>query len=510
MFLALGFTNVRRNLGRSVLAVLSAALAAMIITAMVALSSGYPAMGYLAPRAFMAADILVYSTPHLVQPGAFDAAASAGSNTEEPWRLVTLSLDQVCDLQSLHPELYSHGFLSPRGQDELAPLDVADVAERLAGIDAVAGITPSFFLPIRLEFDVPADDGLETRVVSLPEMVMRSRDFQFAADRTSWSFDHLLVSGRVPAAAEATAPVGMLDARLTALGYEALPGPGEVVRAYVPAVSIGPDGSWSFDYVNQTRFDITIVGEYQTPIEVVGWTSPDGATEVEELFWIAPQLQVPAGYFAQVFAAVSGGATPVSALQVGIAAGPFSVIENIAADVQAALPGYSVITVPSQIELAGARGLPSAALRAPFDLLGSPTFQQVGLPVDLSQAIMIMISLIAAMLLAANMLFLVAQRRREIGILKALGARAWDVGVMILTEALTLNLAGTMFGFLIIRVFATWTLVSNRIPLAEIGRTTLGDLVVVVGAGASAAALFALVPAWQMARLTSLEVLRNE
>jgi len=509
VFLALGFTNVRRNLGRSVLAVFGAALAAMIITSMVALSSGYPAMGYLAPRAFMAADIVVYSTPHLVQPGAFDAAAAGGAD-EEPWQLVTLSLDQVSDLQSLHPELYSHGFLSPRSQDQLVPLDVADVAQRLQNIDAVAGITPSFFLPLRLEFDVPAESGSDTRVVALPEMVMRSRDFEFAAQETPWSFDRLLVSGRVPAATEATAPVGLIDARLTALGYEALPKAGDLVRAYLPAVSIGSDGTWSFDYVNETRFDITIIGDYQTPTDIVGWTTPDGATEVEELFWVTPQLQVPAGYFAQVFATVSGGATPANALQVGIAAGPFSAIENIAADVQAALPGYSVITVPSQIELARTRGLPSAAFRAPFDLLGRPTVQQVGLPVDLNQAIMIMVSLIAAMLLAANMLFLVAQRRREIGILKAVGARAWDVGVMILTEALTLNLAGTMIGFLIIRVFATWTLISNHIPLAEIGRTTLSDLMVVVAAGASAAALFALVPAWQMARLTSLEVLRNE
>jgi putative ABC transport system permease protein len=120
------------------------------------------------------------------------------------------------------------------------------------------------------------------------------------------------------------------------------------------------------------------------------------------------------------------------------------------------------------------------------------------------------VSLVAALLLASNMLFLVAQRRREIGVLKAIGASAWDIGAMILTEALVLNLAGTMMGFALIRLLATWTLISNHIPLAEIARTTLSDLAVVVGAGASAAALFALVPAWQMARLTSLEVLRNE
>ncbi len=531
LFLALGLVNVRRNLGRSMLAVTGATLAAMIITSMIALSSGYPAMGWMSMRAFMGADVIVYHTPHLVRPGSLGGGplaagvatgpvaagaidpVAAGVATESPaeWSFATVPIDQYSDLQSFHPELYSHGFLSPQG-DEFPPLDVSAVESTLAASGHVKGVSPAYFLPsVRLEFDVPDRESPEgTRTVALPRTVLRSRDFGFQAAVGGWPFDQLLVEGRVPGPGEKFAAVGLVDAMLSQFGHEEVPRPGTVARLYVPRVAVEPGGEWVIDYTHQTRFDIEVVGNYATPTGVVAWTSPDGTTMVEEQFWITPQVQVPEGFFAGVFAAVSGGADLTHALQIGVAVTPFSEVENIAAAIQGQLPGASVISVPRQADIAAVRGLPAAAIRAPLEVLGDPTVQQIGLPVDLNQAIIVMVSLIAALLLAANMLFLVAQRRREIGVLKAIGARARDIGLMILTEALTLNLAGMVIGFLVIRVFATWTLISNKIPLAEIGRTTLSDFLVVATAGASAAAAFGLLPAWQMARLTSLEVLRNE
>lgn len=506
MFLALGITNVRRNLGRSLLAVLGAALAAMIITSMLGLTSGYPAMGYLETRAFMAADIVVYRAPHLVQPGAFSGEGAAASGS---WQLTRLGGDELCDLLSLHPELYTSGFLAP-GDGGHGPLSVTDIAERVAGINGVSGLTPSYFLPLRLEFDVPNEDGRTTRVVTVPDAILRGRDFEFANLEGGWAFDRLVVSGTTPAGSEPAAAVGWIDRRLATLGYEAQPAVNDRVRLYVPAVDVASDGTWTYDFTRESVFEVTIAGEYEVPVGIAAWPLPEGGTATEELYWITPQLQVSSDLFTEVFAAVSAGLKPQHALQLGIAARPFSSIENLAADVQAALPGYSVITVPRQLNMAGARGLPGAAFRAPFDALGRPTTQQVGLPVNLNRAIIVTVSLVAALLLAANMLFLVAGRRREIGVLKAVGARSSDVAVMVLAEALTLNLAGTLAGFLIIRLLATWTLVSNHIALGDIAKATLNDLGIVLGAGVSAAAVFALVPAWQMARLTSLEVLRNE
>lgn len=505
----MGLVNVRRNLGRSLLAVVGATIAAMIITSMIALSSGYPAMGWMETRAFTGADVLIYHTPHLVQPGAMGGGPAAG-NTQVTWSFATVPIDQMSDLQSFHPELFSHGFLSPRGT-EFAPLDIAQIKTALAGNGYVNGVNPSFFIPsVRLEFDVPDESGEGLRTVVLPRMVLRSRDFGFQEDVGGWDFEGLLVDGRMPAAGEERAAVGLIDAVLESYGYAAFPEPGTVVRLFVPHISVGAAGEWTIDYTTQTKVELEIIGRYAMPTGVVAWTTPDGAMATEELFWVTPQIQVQSGFFADLFATISGGAALTHALQVGVAVGPFSEVENIAAAIQALLPDVSVISVPRQADIAALRGLPSAAFRAPLEVLGDPTVQQVGLPVDLNQAIIAMVSLIAALLLAANMLFLVAQRRREIGVLKAIGARARDIGLMILTEALTLNLAGMTIGFLVIRIFATWTLVSNNIPLAEIGRTTLSDFLVVAGAGASAATLFGLLPAWQMARLTSLEVLRNE
>jgi len=484
------------------LAVIGAALAAMIMTSIIALSGGYPALGYAEARAFLGADILVFATPHLVAPGAL--AQVAGS--DQPWSLVALSRDQYCDLHDLHPELYGQGFLA-QGGVAARPIDLVKLRARLAGSRFVDDVSAAYFLPVRIQFSVPTEGG-GSREVVLNEMILRGRDFGFRSGDGHWSFERLMVDGFVPAGCgDACA---LLDARLVNLGYPNLPALGDQIRLFVPALSLDDTGRVHLDYSRESEFQLTLAGRYEVQTNLVAWPTELG-TMLEELYWTTPQIQVPAEFFSQVFSQASGGRHLLPpAMQVGVTVSPFSEVENIAAELRTLLPEYTVISVPAQLNLAHGRGLPEAVFQAPLEYLGVPTTQQVGMHVDLSQVFIVLVCLIAALLLAANMLFLVAQRRREIGVLKAIGARSGDIGLMILTEALTLNLLGTLAGFALIRIFATWTLLSNRIPLAEIGRATLTDLGLVVTAAASAAAVFGLIPAWQMARLTSMEVLRNE
>lgn len=502
MFVHLGLTNVRRNLGRSALAVTGAAVAAMMVTSIIALAGGYPAHGWAEARSFLGGDIMIYATPHLVRPEQWRQPV-AGS-----WEHARLGPDQMSDLYYLHPELYGHGFLAPGGV-AAAPVRLEELKAILATHPRVKGVTAAYFLPVRMRYQAPAEDGA-TREVELTPMLLRGRDFGVSSEDGVWSFGRLLIEGRVPGPGEEEAPVGLIDRRLISLGYERDLPLDQVVRLYVPRIVAGPDGQVRYDYGQELGFELTIVGHYQVQTNVVAWSDEMGVAQREELFWVTPQIQVPEGFFAAVYRAASGGMELPGAMQFAVEAAPFSEVENIATELRALLPGMTVISVPAQMELAHTRGIPEAVFQAPLELMGLPSALQTGMPVDLSRAFIVLICLIAGLLVASNMLFLVARRRREVGVLRALGARGSDIGLMVLTEALALNLAGTLAGFGLIRIFATWTLITNRIPLAEIGRATLADLALVVAASSLAATAFSLIPAWQMARLTSMEVLRNE
>lgn len=512
MFVALGFTNARRNLGRSVMAVLGAAVAAMIMTSIISLSGGYPAQGWVEARTFLGADIVVWATKHLIGPTDLrpDAVRTAGGvpqdGGEARWSMARLSPDLVCDLMTLQPELYSHGFICPDGV-AVRPIHVESLERTLSADPRVVQVNPSFFLPVRIAYEYVQD----RRVLraELPQAVLRGRDFQAQA-AAGLEFDLLLVNdSRCPTVPEARARVGLLDAGLGLLGYPPPNPANPVLTVWVPAVTVGPDGQVTYDFLNETPYQIRLIGQYAVQTDRVSWATELGY-EHEDLFWITPQLQIPLGAFADIWAEASEGAALDHAIQVGLRVDRLSHVEDVTVALRKLLPEYTVISVPQQMELAHLRGLPEASFVAPLEARSGVDFAQTGLPVDLSQAFFVLVCLVAALLMATNLLFLVAERRKEIGVLKAIGARGADVAVMVLTEALTLNLLGTLVGFGLIRIFATWTMISNRIPLAEIARATAGDLFIVLSAAATAAAAFGMLPAWQMARLTSMEVLRND
>jgi len=507
LFLFLGLVNARRNLSRSALAVAGSAVAAMIMTSILGLSSGYPPAASLTARTFMGADIVVYATRHLVRPADLRLGPGGATAEETAWQMMSLSPDLVCDLCSLHPELYTSGFLCPDGVD-VRPIDVAWLRETLEDNPRVDYVNPAFFLPVRVTYEVLDEQG-RVETVQLTRMVLRSRDFAGQAERGGWPFERLDATG-TPGRGGEHDRVALLDSQLERLGYDP-PSPGTRVLIHVPAVTVEPGGRWRYDFTAETAFEFAISGSYQAQTNWIGWFDEQGTLNTEELYWVTPQVQIPAGTFEDLFAAVSGGAAPRHALQVGLGIAPFSEVEEIAVELGQALPDFTVVSVPRQMDMAHSRGLPEAASRrVPLDALGSPTGEQIGLPVNLGNAFIVLSCMIGALLLASNMLFLVAQRRREIGVLKALGARGADIGAMILSEGLTLSVLGSTAGFALIRLFATWTLVSNRIPMGQIAAATVRHFGLVVGAAALAAVLFGLIPAWQMARLTSMEVLRNE
>ena len=118
--------------------------------------------------------------------------------------------------------------------------------------------------------------------------------------------------------------------------------------------------------------------------------------------------------------------------------------------------------------------------------------------------------LIGILGIANTMAMSVFERTREIGILRALGWKRWQVLLLILLEAAVLGVGGGLVGIvlgccalhLLARLPQTASIVSSHITLPLLGET----LAVAFGAGLIAGAI----PAWRGAQLSPVEALRHD
>ncbi|HEX5818380.1 MAG TPA: FtsX-like permease family protein, partial [Gemmatimonadales bacterium] len=114
--------------------------------------------------------------------------------------------------------------------------------------------------------------------------------------------------------------------------------------------------------------------------------------------------------------------------------------------------------------------------------------------------------IVGAIVIMNIMLVAVAERTREIGIRKALGARRWDIMSQFLVEAATLTLTGgligvgvgLLFGALVKRVFGF----DSSVPV--------WSAVVATAASIAIGLVFGLLPANRAARMDPVEALRHE
>jgi putative ABC transport system permease protein len=110
------------------------------------------------------------------------------------------------------------------------------------------------------------------------------------------------------------------------------------------------------------------------------------------------------------------------------------------------------------------------------------------------------------MFVSIVMFVAVMERRRDIGVLRAIGARRMTIFQMIASESLILSLGGALLAWPIWAVISSYFIgeFSSSPEVIFAGWLEMGLLVIVVGIGAS------LVPAWRAVRIDPLEALRYE
>ncbi len=132
--------------------------------------------------------------------------------------------------------------------------------------------------------------------------------------------------------------------------------------------------------------------------------------------------------------------------------------------------------------------------------------------------IVTIIVLVAAFAIIGHLVLLVAEKRKEIGILKAMGAGAGSIALVFLVAGMLIGLVGTLagsaFGLLLIWVQNTYHVIRLSGDVYQIShlpmKLTRLDFGLVVGATLLISLLATLSPARRAARLDPVDVLRYE
>lgn len=485
MFFRLGAVNAWRNLARSILAVVSMAVAAAFLTYTISLSRGYTREAYASFRQMLGGEIIVYAQK--VQ-GELPKESSV-------WSFERPNENPFTDLQVFHPEIYRQGYL----ESSNTTIIDEDTQNSILAENGVDGVSPVYRLPA---FTILTEQYRYSSDI-------RARDLRRESDINSPK--SLIYSGRWFEEADDGKAVAVVS-RLQELppGVKG-PEPGSKILLEIPKIKKDQHGHIYVDYHDTISKEITIIGNFVAPTREFAWQG-DIDTQTEILYWWTNEIQLPLGTWQAIWQEVSEGLVDYPISQLILQVSDLTYLEDIVLNLVNRYPESSFVSVPNQANMAMERQLIEKFLAVPQAMVQASEQKatQQGMAMDLRVPMMVLVLLNAALLVAANMLIMINERKREMAILKSVGAKRVDITIMALTEALILAVVGAGIGFIVFRIPGALNQMTNHQGLWTIVKSVFVDLIQVLSATAAVSLLFGLIPAVKLAGMSVMNVLRSE
>ena len=473
--LRLAFSAVVSRVNRTVLALVAMALAAAILTSSMSMSRGIAKMAYDEYRAYYQGDIMIF-TPTYV-------GASPIITPESPISRVVLYDSGFNSLSQLYPRFRTEGYL----QYDIYPyVPIPELAlEEMSNHQAISSLSPVKLLPSSL-------GGNDVRLGVVAS-----------------NFSDYIIEGRLPNPHPTN---GAIEVVVNAYGTPSVE-VGQKVTLSVPTLKISNSGVPYADPSDPARdYSAIITGIVRWPTRELVWYPPEGAHPIWEQGYVHnAEAYVSDTVWQQVWYEQSG-TSKYPVLAAVIRAENLSYLYSLAAELRSTYPNLAIKTVPDIARHAEKYNLLDRFYVIPPEIwmneAGKLTQDYMPVEVGIASSALLMIN--AGMLLASQMLAGVAERKKEIGILKALGARRREIMAMVLIEGALLALTGSLIGFTLVRALGIHQDLSNNLRWAVVLHTTLREMAIVVTFTSAVALFFSAIPAARMSRLTVMEVFRND
>lgn len=508
MFIRLGFQNAWRNLQRSILAILAMALAASFFTFTVSLSKGYAQHAGQPLSSMLGGEILVQ---------AMKTTADFSSQQEE-WEFEQGAVSPFASLNYLQPQLAQTGFLKP--SQALREFDLTDL-EKLAEQPFVVAAKPLYRLPAEMAQQVDLD-ALKTPLP--PHLLVQGEDgstqgpdvltaiglqAKACQEEDRYSLESSIVQGRWFSPEDQGKYVAVISENMNLQGLAKTPAVGQKVRIKLPKINdLGH--KWNVDFTDAEEIEVEIIGHLSVVSRTVDYEVGIDGWVTEEIYAYFNEFYLPQETWLEIWQSLSPYADFKPA-EVLLEVKDLSYLQDIVYDLQREFPQFSFHGLPEyqkQIHdnLSLEPKIPAGA-RAMLQERSS-LVQQTVIQADLRKPITLLVMINAGLLVAANILILVSERKDEIAILKAIGAREKEIILMILAEAALITALGASFGFLFIRIQAVLNQLTNPMGLFYLLLLFFRDFLTVLTVSLAAALLFGWMPARKYAKLPVMEVLR--
>jgi hypothetical protein len=465
MFVSLGLRNAWRNRGRTMLGIVSMALATIVFASSATLSQGYPSGAYFPARQLLGADLVLL-------PGKTVISRDDLASSNWTWRFGRTSLDRPNSTLGFNVTPYYYGSMQgePQTGQIPGPADIKELAIRLEENPGVRHVSLKMALPFLYTYyrdEVPmVDYGF-----------LEPRDPKIHKD--TWRIEEVVdPRGRYLDSSDRASMVGVACSGWKGASYAI----GQNVNLQIPNLFMSADGKTYYDYENSLDVDLRIVG-------AVAFKDGEGASSTT---YANPTIFVTPETFSDL--CKMAGFEPDDTLWgIGVAARNMSSLENLASSLQREFPQYSVFTAP---------GLANAS--------SSQTPLSTGVPMDMRRVTEALAFLVAALLSATNLTVLMLTRKTEIGILRSLGATRWNITCMVLTESVWIALLGSVMGNLLTQPAIFWNLVSDGMSSGAVLGKAATTATTSLGFALLAAVIFGFLPVTKALRVTPAEVLRGQ